>query len=801
MSSTKTSAAEAQITLIELKEEILRDYALVHLSREASLIGRREVLGGKAKFGIFGDGKELAQVCMAKQFRPGDWRSGYYRDMTFMFAIGELTVQQWFAQLYAHANVHDEPASAGRLMNGHFATRSLDRNGQWKDLAEQYNSSSDISPTAGQMPRLLGLAQASKVFRNNPALHGYTQFSDQGNEVAFGTIGDASTSEGHFWETINAAGVLQVPMAVSVWDDGWGISVSKDHQTTKGSISTVLVGFQQQEGTNGIRIHKAKGWNYTELNKVYEEAIAHCRGTHVPCLIHVEEVTQPQGHSTSGSHERYKSKEMLDWYKEYDCLVQFRKWILAFKPNGTPLATADELDALEQQARADARVAQKAAWASFQAEIKSELNEAASLIDNLSSSVTPSEAGTLAALSKDLRSEMAPGRKEVVVAARKALLLSRHDHSPARAELEQWVNDALAANAERYGSELYAEGEGSCLNVPEVPAVPTGEQVDGRIIIRDNFAALFEREPLLLTFGEDTGKIGDVNQGMEGMQARFGEVRVSDTGIREATILGQGIGMALRGLRPVAEIQYLDYLLYCLQGLSDDVATTRWRTKGGQKAPLIVRTRGHRLEGVWHSGSPMGMILHSLRGMVVCTPRNMQQAAGMYNTLLQADDPALVIEPLNAYRTKEQLPANLGRYTVPIGRVEVVREGTDLTLLSYGSTFNLCAKACDELAAIGISVELIDARTLLPFDHDGRTVESLKKTNRLLIVDEDVPGGASAYLLQQVLEVQGGYRWLDAAPATLTAKAHRPAYGSDGDYFSKPSVEDVVEKVVEVVNE
>lgn len=800
MSSTKT-ATEAPITLTELKEEILRDFALAHLSREASLIGRKEVLGGKAKFGIFGDGKELAQICMAKQFRPGDWRSGYYRDMTFMFAIGELTVQQWFAQLYAHASLKDEPASAGRMMNGHFATRSLDAHGRWKDLATQYNSSADISPTAGQMPRLLGLAQASAVFRRNTALHGHTHLSDKGNEVAFGTIGDASTSEGHFWETMNAAGVLQVPLAMSVWDDGWGISVSKDHQTTKGSISKALSGLQKEEGTNGIRIHTARGWNYTELNKVYEEAIAGCRDEHVPCLIHVEEVTQPQGHSTSGSHERYKDKELLDWYKDYDCLVQFRKWILAFKPNGTPIATADELDALEQQARTDARAAQKAAWNAFQSEIKAELTEAAALIDALAADTPSGAAAALALLAKELRADMAPGRKEVLVAARKALLLTRNDHSPARAELEQWVKESLAANAERYGSTLYADGERSCVNVPEVPAAFTDEQVDGRIIIRDNFAALFEQEPLLLTFGEDTGKIGDVNQGMEGMQARFGEVRVSDTGIREATILGQGIGMALRGLRPVAEIQYLDYLLYCLQGLSDDLATTRWRTKGGQQAPLIVRTRGHRLEGVWHSGSPMGMILHSLRGIVVCTPRNMQQAAGMYNTLVQSDDPALVIEPLNGYRSKERLPANLGRYTVPIGRVEVVREGTDLTLLSYGSTFNLCAKACDELAALGISVELVDARTLLPFDREARTVESLRKTNRLLIVDEDVPGGASAYLLQQVLEVQGGYRWLDSAPMTLAAKEHRPAYGSDGDYFSKPSVEDIVEAVVAIIAE
>lgn len=798
MSRPKAATADVQMSLDELKEEILRDYELCVTSREASLIGRKEVLGGKAKFGIFGDGKELAQVCMAKQFRNGDWRSGYYRDMTFMFAIGELTVQQWFAQLYAHADVNADPSSAGRSMNGHFATRSLDENGEWKNLMAQPNSSPDISPTAGQMPRLLGLAQASKMFRNNEALHGYTQFSDKGNEVAFGTIGDASTSEGHFWETINAAGVLQVPMAMSVWDDGWGISVSKAYQTTKGSISKALAGFQKEEGTNGLRIYRARGWNYAELNKTYEEAIELCRAEHVPCLIHVEEVTQPQGHSTSGSHERYKSNELLNWYKEYDCNVQFRKWILNFKPGGTPIASAEELDAIDARAKTDARAAQKAAWKAFQDEIKTEANDVAFMLDGLAAADT---SGKAAELAKELRAEMAPGRKEVMSIARRALLIPATEQG-ARSALQDWIERETARNHERYGSHLYSQSAKSCLNVPEVPVeYASDEQVDGRIIIRDNFAALFEKEPLLLTFGEDTGKIGDVNQGMEGMQARFGELRVADTGIREATILGQGIGMALRGLRPVAEIQYLDYLLYCLQIMSDDLAMIQWRTKGGQKAPLIVRTRGHRLEGVWHSGSPMGMIVHALRGIVVCVPRNMQQAAGMYNTLLQSDDPALVIECLNGYRSKERLPSNLGEFTVPIGIPEVVREGSDLTLVSYGSTFNLCAKACEQLEALGISVELIDVRTLLPFDIGHTIVESLKKTNRLLVVDEDVPGGASAYIMREILEVQDGYRHLDATPSTLTAKAHRPAYGSDGDYFSKPSIEDVVEKVVGMVRE
>ena len=802
MSRTK-NATEATLSLQELKEEVLRDYHLCVLSREASLIGRKEVLGGKAKFGIFGDGKELAQVCMAKQFRDGDWRSGYYRDMTFMFAIGQLTVQQWFAQLYAHADVNADPSSAGRSMNGHFATRSLDEHGEWKDLMAQPNSSPDISPTAGQMPRLLGLAQASKVFRHSPNLHSYTHLTDRGNEVAFGTIGDASTSEGHFWETMNAAGVLQVPMAMNVWDDGWGISVSKAYQTTKGSISTLLSGFQKEENTNGIHLFKTKGWDYVALNRTYEKAIGICREEQVPVLIHVEEVTQPQGHSTSGSHERYKSTvsdwirdkdgkpleevPLLEWYKVYDCNVKFREWILNAKPGGEAIATAEELDELESKAKAEARAGQKAAWAAFQSEIKGELNEVVELLNALGSP-----------LAAELKAEMAPGRKEVLSAARRALLHATGDTSA----LQRWVDTAMARNAERYGSHLYSQSAKSCLNVHQVPVeYASDEMVDGRLIIRDNFKALFEREPLLLTFGEDTGKIGDVNQGMEGMQAQFGELRVSDTGIREATILGQGMGMALRGLRPVAEIQYLDYLLYCLQGMSDDLATVQWRTMGGQKCPLIIRTRGHRLEGVWHSGSPMGVIVNSVRGVVVCVPRNMQQAAGMYNTLIQSDDAALVIECLNGYRSKERMPSNLGEFTVPIGVPEVVREGTDLTLVSYGSTFNLCAKACEQLEALGISVELIDVRTLLPFDREHRIVESVKKTNRLLVVDEDVPGGASAFILQQILEVQGGYRYLDATPSTLTAKAHRPAYGSDGDYFSKPSMEDVVEKVLGMVRE
>ncbi len=793
MSSIRPSVAPDTITLGELKEEILRDYALVCLSREASLLGRREVLTGKAKFGIFGDGKELAQVCMAKQFRPGDWRSGYYRDQTFMFAIGELTVQQWFAQLYAHADVEAEPSSAGRQMNGHYATRSLDADGNWKDLTKQYNSSPDISPTGGQMPRLLGLAQASKIFRQNKELQGHTHLSDGGNEVAFGTIGDASTSEGLFWETINAAGVMQVPMAVSVWDDGWGISVSKEYQTTKGSISKLLQGFEKQAGTNGLRIHKVKAWDYAALNKTYEQAIALCREEHVPCLVHVEEVTQPQGHSTSGSHERYKTKELLDWYRTADCIVRFREFILAFKPGGNPIATAEELDEIQAKAKADARAAQKAAWAAFTAPIEAERKQAMALLGDL-----PMDTSRF---TDELAKAIDPGRREVLSIARQALIAADAAGVEAGA-LHAWTAERLEENTERYGSHLYSRSAKSALHVPVVPVeYNSDDEVDGRIVIRENFAALFEKEPLLLTFGEDTGKIGDVNQGLEGLQARFGELRISDAGIREATILGQGIGLAMRGLRPIAEIQYLDYLMFCLQGMSDDLATVLWRTKGGQKAPLIVRTRGHRLEGIWHSGSPMGTIINSVRGMLVCVPRNMQQAAGMYNTLIQGDDPALVIECLNGYRLKERMPANLGEFTVPMGVPEVVREGNDLTLVSYGSTFNICAQAAGQLATLGVDVELVDIRTLLPFDRGHRIVESLKKTNRLLVVDEDVPGGAAAFILQQVLEVQDGYRWLDGPPHTLSAKAHRPAYGSDGDYFSKPSLEDVVEKVMAMVKE
>jgi len=773
-------------------QEIIADYKLACESREASLLGRKEVLTGKAKFGIFGDGKEVAQIAMAKQFQDGDFRSGYYRDQTFMMAIGVLTVKEAFAGLYAHPDIDKEPASAGRQMGGHFSTRNLDQDGNWKDLTAQKNSSADISPTAGQMPRLVGLAHASKIYRQNKELHsGFEKFSKQGNEVAFGTIGDASTSEGLFWESFNAAGVLQIPMVMSVWDDGYGISVPKKYQTTKGSISEALKGFQRSEGSPGYEIFKVKGWDYVNLIKTYEDAVAISREDHIPVLIHVEEVTQPQGHSTSGSHERYKSKERLEWAKDHDCITRFKTWIIEHG-----LAEEEELEAIVKQAKKDVRAAQKQAWKEFQDEILSERNELTSVLDQVASNEA------VQVVSKELKSLAEPIRKDVLSGARKALYALRKDNDAIRGQLQSWIENYRKLNDERYSSHLTSQSALSPLKIGESkPSYHTEEKVDGRIVLRDNFEALFKKYPELLTFGEDVGKIGGVNQSMEGMQERFGELRVTDTGIREATIMGQGIGMAMRGLRPIAEIQYLDYLLYALQIMSDDLATVQYRTRGGQKAPLIVRTRGHRLEGIWHSGSPMGAILGAIRGIHVCVPRNMTTAAGMYNTLLQGDDPALVIEPLNAYRSKENLPSNLGEFTVALGVPEIVREGKDLTIVSYGSTFNLVEEAIETLSEMNIYVELIDVRTLLPFDKNHLIAESLKKTNRLLIVDEDVPGGASAFLLDKILNEQKGYYYLDSRPITLSAKAHRPAYGSDGDYFSKPNHEDIVEAAYGIMHE
>ncbi|HEU4717285.1 MAG TPA: thiamine pyrophosphate-dependent enzyme [Bacteroidia bacterium] len=779
----------------EYRKIVLTDYRIACESREASLTGRKEVLTGKAKFGIFGDGKEVAQIAMAKVFREGDFRSGYYRDQTFMFATDNLTVQEWFAQLYAHTDLRAEPSSAGRQMNGHFATRSLNEDGSWKDLTKIKNSSSDISPTASQMPRLLGLALASKHYRSNPDLHAdqFRNFSHEGNEIAFGTIGDASTSEGIFWETMNAAGVLQVPMLVSVWDDGYGISVPKKYQTTKESISEALAGFQRTAGKKGYQIFKTRGWDYPHLVDTYEKAAKLCREEHVPVLVHVEEVNQPQGHSTSGSHERYKSKERLEWEAGFDCIKKFREWIAS-----AGIATNEELDTIEKEAKELVKNQRKAAWDAYLAPLREELNEVNGLLASLETQ--SANAAFLSKVRSTLASTIDPVRKDILTAVRAALRYTRNENLPAREALAGWLKKNQALNFDRYSSTLYS---GKAMDVSPLAPVYSAEekQCDGREILRDNFDAVLTKYPEVCVFGEDSGFIGGVNQGLEGLQKKYGELRVFDTGIREATIIGQAIGMAMRGLRPIAEIQYLDYLLYALQIMSDDLATVQWRTVGGQKAPVIIRTRGHRLEGVWHSGSPMGMIVHALRGMYVCVPRNMTQAAGFYNTLLAADEPAIVVEPLNSYRMKERTPSNWGEFKVPLGAPEILREGKDITIVSYGPTLRLCAEAANHLAEAGISAEIIDVQTLLPFDVHHAIVDSLKKTNRLLVVDEDVPGGASAYILREILEVQAGYRFLDSEPRTLTGKEHRPAYGSDGDYFSKPGADDIFEAAYAIMSE
>ncbi len=777
------------------RDEVLADFRLARISRETSLLGRREVLGGKAKFGIFGDGKEIAQIAMAKQFKNGDFRSGYYRDQTFMMAIGALTVEQYFAALYAHTDIEKEPASGGRQMGGHFSTRSLNADGSWKNLMEQKNSSADISPTAGQMPRLVGLALASKVYRNDKALHGMTHFTNKGNEVAFGTIGDASTSEGPFWEAINAAGVLQIPFAMSVWDDGYGISVPKKYQTTKGSISEALSGMQRTEDNPGYEIFKTKGWDYIGLCETYEKAINLCRNEHVPVLIHVEEVNQPQGHSTSGSHERYKSDERLEWERDMDCIEKFKEFILSAE-----IATADELAEIENEAKKHVRTEKGKAWSAFNGLINADLTKVTGLLNQLAE--TSENAPFIQKISDDLKNTMGPIKRDIFSAARKALRYTRGKNSAPKQELVQWLTDATDANFDQYSSHLYSQSADSALKIDGVDPIYDGdEKVDGRLILRDNFDALFTKHPEILTFGEDVGKIGGVNQSMEGMQDKYGKQRVSDTGIRECTIVGQGIGMAMRGLRPIAEIQYLDYLLYAIQIMSDDLATLQYRTKGGQKAPLIIRTRGHRLEGIWHSGSPMGMILNAIRGIYVCVPRNMTKAAGFYNTLIQADEPALVVEPLNGYRTKELKPTNFTEFKTEIGKVDTVVEGSDVTLVSYGSTFNICEDVVKQLAAVDVSVELIDAQCLIPYDRGHETVASLKKTNRLVIVDEDVESGATAYLLDQILVKQKGYYHLDSEPVTVAAKDHRPAYGTDGDYFSKPSAETIFDAVYQLMHE
>ncbi|MBE7632880.1 transketolase [Tenacibaculum finnmarkense genomovar ulcerans] len=800
-------ASTKQLSFEDFKNDVLNDYRIARLSRECSLLGRREVLTGKAKFGIFGDGKEVPQLAMAKAFKNGDFRSGYYRDQTFMMAINELTPQQFFAGLYGHNSIEVEPMSAGRQMGGHFATHSLDENGKWKNLTAQKNSSSDISPTAGQMPRLLGLAQASKIYRNVKGLEHFTDFSDKGNEVAWGTIGNASTSEGLFFETINAAGVLQVPMVMNVWDDEYGISVHAKYQTTKESISEILKGFQKENDTNGYEIFVVNGWDYVQLIDIYNKAGKIAREQHIPVLIHVKELTQPQGHSTSGSHERYKSTERLQWEQEFDCISQMRKWILEFElkdENGAILKfvnSEEELMDIEKQAKKQVSKAKRDAWSAYTNEIKAEVAMAVSLLETVAEK--SNNGSFITKYKNDLASVVEPIRKDILIATRKSLRYLKDEDFAEKKILQKFIKDAIDNAAVKFSSHLLSETTFSPEKIAaEAPKYAAEENlVDARLIMRDNFDAIFKKYPEALIFGEDAGYIGDVNQGLEGLQEKYGELRVSDTGIREATILGQGIGMAMRGLRPIAEIQYLDYLLYALQIMSDDLATLRYRTFGKQKAPLIIRTRGHRLEGIWHSGSPMGGIINNIRGIHVLVPRNMTKAAGFYNTLLQGDDPALVVECLNGYRLKEELPINLGDFKTPIGIVETIKEGTDMTVISYGSTLRIVEEAAKELAQVGIDIEIIDAQSLLPFDINHDTVKSVAKTNRLLVVDEDLPGGASAYLLQEIVENQNGYKHLDSKPQTLTAKAHRPAYGTDGDYFSKPSAEDIFEKIYAIMNE
>lgn len=788
-------AQNKDISFEDFKKEVLEDYKIAVTSRECSLLGRREVLTGKAKFGIFGDGKEVPQLAWAKSFKNGDFRSGYYRDQTFMMAIGQLTIEQFFSGLYANTNIEDEPMSGGRQMGGHFMTHSLNEDGSWKNLTEQKNSSADISPTAGQMPRLLGLAQASKIYRNVEGID-TEKFSKNGDEIAWGTIGNASTSEGLFWETFNAAGVLQVPMVINVWDDEYGISVHAKHQTTKENISKILSGFQRDNEDKGYEIIKVKGWDYAELIDAYQRAEKIAREEHVPVLIHVIELTQPQGHSTSGSHERYKSKERLEWETEHDCNLKMREWMIS-----KSIATDEELSDLEKSIKKDVRDGKKAAVKSFGTQAKAFKKEALELLEDLAKSSNESE--KIQSLISGLKEDTDTIKSRIFADCRKALRYVRHEQNDAKTILINWLEDFSEKVQPDYSQHLWSDYEGSAKNIAEVlPEYDdNSEEVDARIVMRDNFDAIFKNKPEALIFGEDAGEIGDVNQGLEGLQEKYGELRVSDTGIREATILGQGIGMSLRGLRPIAEIQYLDYLLYALQIMSDDLATTLYRTKGKQKSPLIVRTRGHRLEGIWHSGSPMGGILHLVRGINVLVPRNMTKAAGFYNTMLESDEPSLIVECLNGYRLKEKLPSNLGEFRTPVGQVETIREGQDMTVVSYGSTLRIIEQAAEELAEIGIDIELIDVQSLSPFDLNHDIVKSVEKTNRLLVVDEDVPGGASAFILQKIVDEQNAYQFLDSKPQTLTAKEHRPAYGTDGDYFSKPSAEDVFEKVYAIMHE
>ena len=797
MTKAKNTTTEVDVmTPQELKNEILNDFKIANESRQASLLGRREVLTGKAKFGIFGDGKELPQIALAKQFQNGDFRSGYYRDQTWMFASGMLSLEDFFSQLYANPDA--EPNSSGRQMNCHFATHSLKENGDWKNLMKQKNSSSDISPTAGQMPRLLGLGLASKVYRNNTDLQTkeFSKFSNKGNEVAYGSIGDASTSEGPFWETMNAISVLEVPVVMSVWDDGYGISVEKKYQTTKASISEALKGFQKEQGTNGMEIFRTKGWDYAHLCLTYEKAAETARKNHTPVLVHVEEVTQPQGHSTSGSHERYKSTDRLQWEKDFDGIVKFKEWILTKE-----IATTEELEAIEKAAKKAVRDAKTAAWSKFFNPIKENKQVVLGLLKNIAAN--SSKKVFIEKIISELDKEDEALQREITQAVRRIIRLSVNEKSDARTQLLNWYQSNTDKMHKAFHTFTYSESEKSPLKIKAVPATFDADSpmIDGREILKDNFEYIFKHQPETLIFGEDAGKIGGVNQGLEGLQEKFGALRVADTGIRETTIIGQGIGMAMRGLRPIAEIQYLDYIMYAIQVISDDLATVQYRSGGKQKAPLIIRTRGHRLEGIWHSGSPLGTIVNAVRGVHVCVPRNMTQAAGFYNTLLQGDDPAIVIESLNGYRLKEKKPSNIGEFKIELGQIEVLKSGTDITVVTYGSMVKMVEEAAKQLLELGISIEVIDVQTLLPFDINHDILKSIQKTNRLLIIDEDVPGGGSAYILQQIMESQSAYYHLDSKPSTLTAYEHRPPYGTDGDYFSKPSLEDIVERAYTIMRE
>lgn len=792
---SESATEKAAMTLEEFKTEVLIDYRIAYESRQASLVGRKEVLTGKAKFGIFGDGKEVAQLAMAKFFNTGDFRSGYYRDQTFMFAKGMSNIREFFAQLYADPDVNREPCSAGRSMNGHFGTRLLNEDGSWKSQTNSFNSSADISPTAGQMPRLLGLAYASKLYRENKELNSYTDFSVNGNEIAFGTIGNASTSEGGFWEVINAGGVLQVPMLLSIWDDEYGISVHAKYQTTKENLSSILSGFKTDEHGKGYELFTVKGWDYPALIKTYQKATKLCREFHTPVIIHVIEMTQPQGHSTSGSHERYKSKERLNWEAEYDCIAQMQKWIIE-----TGIATKEEIETIEKEAQIFAKTEQKAAWNAYLKPIIEDRDKSVNALQNLATgSLKSSEIEELA---NSLKNMGELNRKDIFNAINTALRATISEKNNQRTELINLYNVFSEENKHRYNSNVYSESNLSALKISEIKPVysDSSKTLDGREIVQACFDAAFNNDNRIVAFGEDVGKIGDVNQGFAGMQEKYGELRVTDTGIRELSIIGQAIGLAMRGLRPIAEIQYLDYLLYAIQIMSDDIATLQYRTMGGQKAPVIIRTRGHRLEGVWHSGSPMGMIINAVRGMHVLVPRNMTQASGFYNTLLKSDEPALVIECLNGYRLKEILPDNIGEFTLPLGVPEILREGSDLTLVTYGSSCRIAEDACNELEKMGISVELIDVQTLLPFDTNHMIVESVKKTNKVVFLDEDVPSGATSYMMQQIIENQEAYKYLDTEPISIASKEHRPAYGTDGDYFSKPNVDEVFNRIYDLMH-